>query len=139
MAKIRYCGDDCELCPRYIATKTADREKLKEVAVLWQKTGLTDNLTTCEEMICHGCASLEKCHYNDIRRCAKNRDINNCGECTQYVCDKINVVFEKTAAYALQCKATCSASDYEQLNNAFFLKKGRLDAIHLRYRSSEEQ
>lgn len=33
MAYIGYCGDDCEQCPRYIATKRGERGKMKEAAV----------------------------------------------------------------------------------------------------------
>ena len=66
MANIGCCGDDCEQCPRYIATKSNDRGKLMEAAVLWHKAGLRENIAKPEEMICHGCASLEACHYNDI-------------------------------------------------------------------------
>lgn len=139
MAEIGYCGDDCELCPRYIATKSGDRGKLEKAAVLWQNVGLTDKLATPEEMICHGCASLEKCHYNDIRNCAKDKMIDNCGECIEYPCEKINAVFEKTDAYARQCKETCTASDYHRLNEAFFLKKRRLDAIHFKCRSADQR
>ena len=62
MAYIGYCGDDCEQCPRYIATKSSDRKKLKEAAVLWNKVGLRDDIAAPEEMVCHGCASLEACH-----------------------------------------------------------------------------
>jgi len=89
-------------------------------------------------MICHGCASLEKCHYNDIRECAKNKKIDNCGKCFKYPCDKINAVFEKTDSYAQQCEETCNANDYECLNKAFFLKKKRLDAIHLDHDSADK-
>ena len=135
MAYIGYCGDDCEQCPRYIATKSGDRGKLKEAAELWQKVGLNDKIVTPEEMICHGCASLEKCHYNDIRECAKNKKIDNCGKCIEYPCEKINAVFDKTSSYAHQCKEACTASDYERLNEAFFLKKKRLDAIHSEHES----
>jgi hypothetical protein len=133
MAYIGYCGDDCEQCPRYIATKSNDRDKLKEAAILWKKVGLNDQIVTPEKMICNGCASLEKCHYNDIRKCVKDKEISNCGKCKVYPCDKINAVFEKTISYAQQCKKTCSLNDYECLNKAFFLKKDRLDAIHLEY------
>ncbi len=131
MAEIGYCGDNCECCPRYIATKSGDRGKLKAVAVLWKKVGLTDTIAPAKEMVCHGCALLETCHYNDIRLCARNRDIGNCGQCSEYACDKIKAVFQKTASYARQCEKNCGASDYERLNDAFFQKKRRLDAIHL--------
>jgi len=130
---IGFCGDDCELCPRFIATKSNDREKLKEAAILWEKVGLNDQIATPEEMICNGCASLEKCHYNDIRECAKDKEISNCGKCNDYPCDKINGVFEKTRSYDQQCKEACTSNDYECLKKAFFLKKDKLDAIHLEY------
>jgi hypothetical protein len=130
MANIGYCGDDCDLCPRYIATKSGDRGKLMEAAVLWKKVGLKDKIVPPEGMICHGCSTLEMCHYNEIRECAKRKDINNCGKCGEYPCDKIKAVFDKTSAYAQRCKDACEAGDYERLNEAFFLKKKRLDAIH---------
>ena len=139
MAYIGYCGDDCEQCPRYIATKSNDREKLKEAAVLWRKVGLRENIAKPEEMICHGCASLETCHYNDIRECGKAKQIDNCGKCMEYPCNKINAVFEKTGFYAQQCKEACAASDYERLNKAFFLKKERLDAVHLKHTSVDKK
>ena len=103
MDNIGYCGDDCELCPRYIATKSNDVEKLKKAAVLWEKVGLNDKIVTPEQMICNGCASLEHCHYNDIRECAKDKEISNCGKCNDYPCDKINGVFNKTIEADVKC------------------------------------
>lgn len=136
MDNIGYCGDDCELCPRYIATKSNDVEKLKKAAVLWEKVGLNDKIVTPEEIICNGCASLEQCHYNDIRECAKDKEISNCGKCNDYSCDKINEVFNRTAFYSKQCKKMCDIKDYECLHKAFFSKKDRLDAIHIEYFSN---
>jgi len=139
MAYIGYCGDECELCPRYIATKSNDGEKLKEAAILWKKVGLHDQIVTPEEMICYGCASLEQCHYNDIRECARDKGISNCGKCNDYPCDKINEIFDKTSSYARQCKETCNLKDYECLHNAFFSKKDRLDEIHIEYISDAKK
>ena len=133
MTYIGYCGDDCELCPRYIATKRNDVEKLKQTAILWKKVGLTDHLVSPEEMICNGCASLESCHYNNIRECNRDKEISNCGKCREYPCDKINQVFDTTSSYARQCKEKCDAKDYQCLHHAFFSKKERLDAIHVKY------
>lgn len=133
MAYIGYCGDDCEQCPRYIATKSNDVEKLKEAAILWEKVGLNDQVVPPEEMVCNGCASLEHCHYNDIRECISGKNISNCGKCKDYPCDKINEVFNRTSLYARQCKEKCNLKDFQCLNNAFFSKKDRLDAIHIAY------
>ncbi len=130
MALIGYCGDDCEECPRYIATQTNDREALKAAAVLWHKVGLRDEVANPEEMICHGCAALDSCHYNDVRGCARERDVSNCGKCDVYPCDKLHLVFDKTHSYANKCRQTCDPQDYQILKRAFFEKKKRLDAIH---------
>jgi uncharacterized protein DUF3795 len=130
MSYIGYCGDNCELCPRYIATKSNDREKLQEAAILWKKVGLNDQIVTPEEMICNGCATLDNCHYSDIRECVRDKEISNCGKCIDYPCDKINGVFETTRFYEQQCKETCASDDYERLKKAFFSKKETLDAIH---------
>ena len=89
MTYIGYCGDDCELFPRYIATQSNDVEQLKQAAILWKIVGLSDHLVPPEEMICNGCASLEKCHYNNIRECNRDKEISSCGKCTEYPCDKL--------------------------------------------------
>ncbi len=130
MALIGYCGDDCEECPRYIATQENDREALKAAAVLWHQVGLNDRIAGSEDMICHGCAALDACHYNEIRECAQEKKLNTCGECEVYPCEKITAVFDKTRSYAETCRQACDSGDYETLKRAFFDKKKRLDAIH---------
>jgi hypothetical protein len=135
MTLVGYCGDDCEWCPRYVATRDNDVEGLKRAALLWARVGMNESLVPAEEMICNGCASLEQCHYDDVRECARGRGISNCGRCDEYPCDRINQVFERTGSYARQCKEVCDAEDYACLHKAFFSKKDRLDAVHNRYMS----
>jgi hypothetical protein len=102
MGNIGYCGDDCESCPRYIATKDNDFVKLQAVAVLWKNIGLYDDLVSPKKMVCDGCESIETCHYNDIRECARGAKISNCGQCDDYPCDRIKMVFDRTCTYARQ-------------------------------------
>jgi len=139
MSYIGYCGDDCQLCPRYIATKNNDVKKLKEAAALWKKVGFFYQINSSEEMICYGCASSEGCHYDNIRECTRERKISNCGKCDTYPCDNINAVFEKTRLYAEQCKKMCNIKDYQCLHQAFFTKKDKLDSIHNEYISKTEK
>lgn len=131
MPYIVYCGDDCELCPRYNATQNNEIEQLKEAAILWEKIGLHESIFPPNKMLCNGWFSLDYCHYNDIRECAKAKDVSNCGECIKYPCDKISEVFDMTVSYANKCKEMCSSQDYKKLHKAFFSKKERLDLIHL--------
>lgn len=89
MSDIAFCGDDCSCCSRYVATIRDDPSELKRVADLWIRVGWRDEGTKPEEMICHGCTSVEWCRYDNIRECAKVMGIKNCGECAQYPCDEI--------------------------------------------------
>ncbi len=130
MLELAYCGDDCNLCPRYIATQSNSVEKLKEVAVLWEKVGWRQNNVPPEEMVCYGCVTVKKCIYDDIRKCAKEKGIANCGFCPDYPCGKIETVFSQTETYAKLCKKICSKEEYECLRKAFFSKKQKLDKVN---------
>ena len=135
MLKLAFCGDDCNVCPRYIATQSGKTERLKEVATMWQRAGWRDAIVPHEEMICHGCALVKWCRYDDIRKCARENGIDNCGKCNNYPCKKIQKVFEQSDSYAKACKENCSKEDYECFHKAFFSKKEKLDRVHKEYLS----
>jgi hypothetical protein len=132
MTSIGFCGDNCGLCPRYIATKRVDIHYLKKVRDLWVRIGWRDKETSVQEVACDGCTSVQSCRYDNVRICAKDKVITNCGECVDYPCQEIIKVFDRTKSYERKCKEVCSPSEYERLNKAFFLKKKTLDAIHHR-------
>jgi len=135
MLELAFCGDDCNVCPRYSATQSGDVEKLTKVAALWKRAGLRDESVSPEEMACYGCATVQWCRYDDVRKCAQTKGISNCGKCDNYPCEKITKVFEQTGHYAKECKKNCSKDEYEYLQKAFFSKKTRLDKIHEEYLS----
>ena len=130
MTLIGFCGDNCALCPRYIATKNGDIHHLEKVRDLWVRVGWRDKETRPEEVACSGCISVKSCRYDNVRICAKGKGITNCGECIDYPCQDIIKAFEKTKSYEKKCKEVCSPGEYERLCKAFFLKKETLDAIH---------
>ena len=130
MIKLAYCGDDCNLCPRYIATQSDSVEKLKEVAALWKKAGWRENILPPEEMVCDGCRTVKWCRYDDIRKCANEKGIDNCGKCRNYPCEKMEKLFTQTASYAKLCKKNCLEQEYELLHKAFFSKKQKLYKVH---------
>lgn len=129
MLKLAFCGDDCNLCPRYIATQSGDVEQLKEAASMWKKAGWRDGIVPPEEMVCYGCILVKWCRYNDIRKCAEDKGIDNCGKCDDYPCKKMEKVFEQSESYAKQCKNSFSREDYERLDKAFFSKRQNLDKV----------
>jgi hypothetical protein len=130
MTFIGFCGDNCALCPRYIATKSGDIHHLEKVRDLWVRIGWRAKDSSLAEVSCSGCTSVKSCRYDNVRICAKNKGITNCGECIDYPCQEIIKVFNRTKSYERKCREVCSPSEYERLYNAFFLKKETLGAIH---------
>ena len=129
MPKNGCCGDICEICPRYVATRSGDEKRLKEVAALWQIVGWWEDKESPKELICHGCASINHCDLG-IKDCVLEKGIENCGQCTDYPCARLLDIFENNGKEAGVCKAQFSASDYQIFQEAFFSKKERLDKIH---------
>ena len=82
---IAYCGLDCEKCDAYIATINDDRELREKTAKLW---GELNNAPILPEHInCEGCrVDGIKTLYCDslcaIRRCALEKGVVTCGDCT---------------------------------------------------------
>ena len=126
MTKLGYCGDDCELCPRYIATQSGDIEAMRKTAQIWEKAGWREDIIPSEEITCQGCTPLSPCRYK-INECATGNGVENCGRCGAYPCDKIMRVFELSEISDRHCKEVLSKSDYEQIRKAFFSKKTNLD------------
>ncbi|MHC4264710.1 MAG: DUF3795 domain-containing protein [Planctomycetota bacterium] len=129
MENIGVCGNDCSLCPRYVATKSRNVKRLKELSKLWKMVGWRENVERPEEMLCHGCTSVEWCRYKTVRNCAQAREIDNCGQCDYYPCDKSEKVFDQTKLYAEFCLEKLSKEDYVCFEKAFFSKKENLDKI----------
>ena len=129
MLKIAYCGDDCNYCPRYLATQSGDEKRLKEVASIWQMIGWRDAAEPPEKLTCYGCASLEICELG-IRECVIEKGLDSCGKCTDYPCEKLLKIFENNKKEANICKGIFSKEDYYLFHKAFFSKKARLDKIH---------
>jgi len=94
MNEIGFCGDNCYSCPRYVATIENDIEKLKEASLMWKRVGWRDSILSTDEIKCGGCKTVTWCRYNEIRECARNKSLNNCGECNQYPCQDLILVFE---------------------------------------------
>jgi len=126
MQELGFCGDDCNCCPRYIATQSGDADRLKELAAIWKTLGWQDTIVPPEEMVCHGCASVNWCIY-EIRECALQKEVDNCGKCENYPCEKVLKAFKRTESYAEDCKERLSKENYECFQKAFFSKKENLD------------
>ena len=126
---ISICGDICSECPRYIATKNNDISKLGEIADLWYRLGFRDRILNPEELRCSGCSKTKPCSYN-LNNCEHLENLSNCGECHNFPCEKINLVFQKTDKTNEVCKKICSYSEYKELSRAFLMKREVLFKIN---------
>jgi hypothetical protein len=129
MLKIGFCGDDCNYCPRYLATEKGDAEQFKKVAAMWRTVGWRITDEPPEKLACRGCASLE-IYELGIRDCAVTKGIDSCGNCVEYLCEKLVSIFENNKKQAAVCREKFSKEDCELFQRAFFDKKKRLDEIN---------
>ena len=93
---IACCGLDCSACPAYIAKRTDDDELRKKTAEEWSQPGYT---VPYQDVNCDGCTSEGEffkhwCLECPVRLCVKDRELENCAYCDDYVCDKLESVFK---------------------------------------------
>ncbi len=94
---IAICGITCHECGAFLATKTNDDEKRAEVAQLWSKEFKAD--IKPEDINCEGCLSDSGNLFShpkicEIRKCGKEKNVDNCAYCSDYVCEKLEKFFE---------------------------------------------
>lgn len=139
MQKLGFCGDDCNVCPRYVATQSGSVEQLKKVASLWFRVGYRDKIVPPEELSCHGCFPRTWCDRMYVRTCAVKKGVKNCGKCESYSCEIVTKAFKQTASFAEKIKQKCSKTEYEQLKKAFFEKKKNLDKVNKKWLSQKKK
>jgi len=103
---IGYCGIVCTECEAFKATQAGDMAALERVAESWRKAYDSPEITV-ESVTCDGCIteSERKCgHWSEceIRACAMERSLVNCGHCEDYPCQRLEGFFE----YAPDARAT---------------------------------
>lgn len=120
---ISACGDDCAVCPRYIA-KTD--EELHETAAFWHKIGWRDRIVSNEEISCEGCGSRPTCSF-EILPCREEKNVKSCKECREFCCEKIRLIIKdseiKESAFKAMCK---NGEEFRLLKRAFYEKRKNL-------------
>nr|QBQ84362.1 DUF3795 domain protein [Candidatus Lokiarchaeota archaeon] len=93
---IAYCGINCSKCPAYLATQNKDEEILKDLANEWS---FKNSRFTSEDLKCDGCLSSERifswCKSCEIRKCAIQKNLENCAFCVSFPCDKLAICYQK--------------------------------------------
>ena len=95
---IAYCGLDCEKCDAYLATINNDQALREKTAKLWAELNNVPILP--EHINCLGCrVEGTKTVFCDslcaIRKCALNKGIATCGECSDLEsCPTVGAILE---------------------------------------------
>jgi hypothetical protein len=90
---IAKCGLVCSDCPAYIATKNNDDTLRDETAKKWSAMFNADIKPS--DINCDGCQSegprlFQHCNECEIRRCAREREVETCADCPDYSCEKLD-------------------------------------------------
>jgi len=94
---IAYCGIKCSDCQILIATRDDSEKSRTEVAKTWsQKFGwdLKPEDINCEGCLSEGGKLFNYCETCDIRKCAGEKAVETCADCSDFGCDKIKVIWE---------------------------------------------
>ena len=94
--KLACCGMDCTACDAYKATINNDDKMKASVARQW--TIMSGAPVEARHINCLGCrGGGAKTHFCEalceIRRCCLNKEIEHCGLCDVFPCDKVSEVF----------------------------------------------
>lgn len=98
-----YCGLDCHICPIYLATREENKEKQEKkrkiiVRLIKKHYGLKLNLEDITD--CDGCTAdtgrlFSQCKDCTIRKCAREKRIESCAYCMDYICKALEEFFAK--------------------------------------------
>ncbi|RPI32758.1 MAG: DUF3795 domain-containing protein [Chloroflexota bacterium] len=93
---IAVCGLDCTQCEAYLATQAGDEAAKESIAAKWRTDyhhpGIDVAYVTCD-----GCLEFEgrlggHCKECEVRLCAVERNLPNCGMCDEYACEKVSAL-----------------------------------------------
>ena len=84
--KIAYCGLDCAQCGAFLALKNNDQALREKTAAEWT---IAHNFDFTPDMInCVSCKGdgiqVGYCSQCEIRKCAREKGVENCGVCADF-------------------------------------------------------
>jgi hypothetical protein len=129
ISMIGLCGDNCEYCPRYVATQDGRIEELEKTKELWVRLGLRTPDFPVKDMICHGCKPENKCAYPKLRACVITKTYDNCGFCDEYPCEITQNTFDQSERLRGRVENICTQTEKDTLQKVFFSKKENFDRI----------
>ncbi len=100
---VSYCGLTCQTCAIYLATREQDEEKrqkmrvdiAREIEEHYGQKIKPEDVTDCDGCKAESGRLFSGSQSCEIRKCAKEKDIENCAHCSDYACDKLREFFVK--------------------------------------------
>ncbi len=99
---ITYCGLVCRTCPIYLATReenTKEQELMRAhiARVCNERYGIKyepEDITDCDGCRTEGGRLFPGSRNCSIRKCARQKGLENCAHCTDYICEKLEAFFK---------------------------------------------
>ncbi len=100
------CGLTCQTCPIYLATRQVDREvqtrMRAEIAKQCNERYGTqyagEDITDCDGCKSEGARLFSASKNCQIRKCARDKKIENCAFCAEYACTTLATFFKNDPA-----------------------------------------
>ena len=116
------CGDDCAVCPRFIA-RTDD--ELRATAEFWFRAGWRDRVVSNDEIRCTGCGCRPSCTFM-LLPCTREHNVSACRECGEFsCCGKIRRTLEGSDEKKRGCRTACESDEEFAMFVRAFYEKGK--------------
>ena len=98
---LSYCGLTCQTCPIKLATEEKSKDKQYEMRVdiarqIKERYGQEckpEDVTDCDGCKTDGGRLFPGCKNCSMRKCTRQKAIENCAHCDEYACEKIEKFF----------------------------------------------
>jgi len=98
---VAYCGLTCQTCPIYLAARQEngdERARIKtEIVNLCREHYGTqyalEDITDCDGCKTEGGRLFSSSINCPIRKCARQKQLENCAQCPDYACEKLEAFF----------------------------------------------
>ena len=103
---VAYCGLTCPTCPIYLATRQENKEeqarmRAEIVHLCKEQYGMNyelQDITDCDGCQTEGERLFSACQNCPIRKCAREKELENCAYCAEYACEKLKAFFRTDPA-----------------------------------------
>jgi hypothetical protein len=99
---IAYCGQNCVNCKIYLATGETDLKKQRRMReqiahYITKHFGIEtrpEDITDCDGCTTKDGRLFSECQMCQIRKCAREKGLENCAYCSEYSCEKLRKLFD---------------------------------------------